>query len=743
MLIALPESEKDRRLNQLEREMTATREYLQARIEEHEAVKEELKSAREEVLSANEELTITNDELRNRNRELAAINAELEKARGLSERARVYADAIVGTVREALLIVDDEMKVLRANRAFYRHFGGTPTQTEGLLLAQLKPGPWNDAQLFERLLAVVNENTEMNDYELPHIDSTGAERTLLLNARKIPAEDDRAALILLAIIDSTAEKTHADALRIRDERLRAAVDAVQGIVWTNNAAGQMEGEQPDWAALTGQTYDQYRGFGWAQAVHPADIQPTIDAWQETLLKQEPFLFEHRIRRHDGEWRHYSIRAVPVFNAAGVLQQWVGVHTDVTDLRRLVRERTHLLEAEQSARTAAESANRVKDEFLATLSHELRTPITIVVGWSRLLLKKHGNLNEDLAKGLNLIANNSMMQAQIISDLLDMSSIVTGKTILNVKATNLRDCVIQSVEAQQLAAKEKKIELSFEEDADGPRVVLGDVARLQQVFGNLLTNALKFTPTGGRVTVGLHTVGDTYEVSVEDTGEGISADFLPQVFGRFRQADESGARIHGGLGLGLAIVKQLIEMHGGSVRAHSAGRGRGARFTISLAARVADGRTDAVSETLLSAEHHLDNLNGTKALVVEDNVAMLEFLIRILEESGALVLGVRTADAALEALSAPQGIAFNLLLSDIGLPGLDGYELMRRVRNELKVPPERLPAIAVTAFGRKEDRQHALEAGFQAHLPKPYEVGQLLAIVRRISGAASMDSATTD
>jgi CheY-like chemotaxis protein len=238
------------------------------------------------------------------------------------------------------------------------------------------------------------------------------------------------------------------------------------------------------------------------------------------------------------------------------------------------------------------------------------------------------------------------------------------------------------------------------------------------------------------------VADAFEVSVVDTGEGIAPDFLPQIFARFRQEDHSGARHHGGLGLGLAIVKQIVEMLGGSVRAQSQGRGHGAQFTVSLPSHATTGIDDLEhatdAEAVVSGS---ESLQGVTALIVEDSAAMLEFLLRILEERGALVIGVRTAGAALEALSAAQGLTFNVLISDIGLPGIDGYELMRRIRMELKLPVARLPAIAVTAFGRKEDRQRALDSGFQAHLSKPYEVTHLVATLQKLraNGSASLSS----
>jgi two-component system, chemotaxis family, CheB/CheR fusion protein len=752
----LPESEKDRRLGQLEREMSATRDYLQATIEEQEAVKEELKSAHEEVLSANEEfqstneeletakeelqsaneeLTTTNDELRDRNRELSLLNAEIEKSRGVATRARTYADGIVATVRDPLLVLDADLKVLRANPAFYGRFRMERENTDGHPFETLAGGQWNFPELVQRVKATLATNTDLNDFEIDYASPNGP-RKLLFNARKIEGDNEREQLILLAIEDVTENRAATAAILQSDQRFRSAVAAMGGVVWTTNALGDMEGEQPAWGALTGQGSNDYKGLGWAQALHPEDRQPTLDAWRETVLKKEPFSFEHRLRRHDGEWRNFIVRAVPRLDAAGALLQWVGVHTDVTELRRLEAERTQTLEAEQMARSQAESANRAKDEFLATVSHELRTPITIIVGWSRLLIKKHGDTNEELRKSLNLIISNAMSQAQIISDLLDMSSIMSGKTILHLKPVDLNASIAECIDAQQLNAKDRGIDLILDQ-GEQPAVVLGDPSRLQQVFGNLLTNALKFTPAGGRVTVRQQSVAGAFEVSVVDTGEGIAPDFLPQIFARFRQEDHSGERQHGGLGLGLAIVKQIVEMLGGSVRAQSEGRGHGARFTVRLPSHATTSIDDR--EHFIEAEAVVsgsESLQGFTALIVEDSAAMLEFLLRILEERGALVIGVRTAGAALEALSAAQGLTFNVLVSDIGLPGIDGYELMRRIRTDLKLPAARLPAIAVTAFGRKEDRQRALDSGYQAHLSKPYEVTHLVATLRKIRADCS-------
>ncbi|MDP9084349.1 MAG: ATP-binding protein, partial [Pseudomonadota bacterium] len=414
---------------------------------------------------------------------------------------------------------------------------------------------------------------------------------------------------------------------------------------------------------------------------------------------------------------------------------VGVHTDVTELRALEQERASLMEGERVARLEVERANRVKDEFLATLSHELRTPLSISLGWSRLLLKKHGMLNEEISKGLKIIVNSTFAQSQIISDLLDISSISSGKTMLTLQPVDLNDLIVQCVAAQEVSATEKNISLKLEQKNE-PKVVLGDPNRLHQVMGNLLTNALKFTPSGGQVAVEVNRVENSYEISIQDTGEGIGADFLPHIFDRFRQADGSSARNHGGLGLGLAIVKQLIDMHGGEARAESPGRGQGARFTVSLPVQGNALQQEDVAKSgrwpVHAKIYEPDSFRGIRALIVEDEPSMREFVIRILEEHGALTVAVGNGVEALLALKAVAGASFNILICDIGLPGMDGYELIGRIRNELLLSEAALPAVAVTAFARDGDRRQALAAGFQGHLPKPFEAIQIAAEVARFA-----------
>lgn len=400
---------------------------------------------------------------------------------------------------------------------------------------------------------------------------------------------------------------------------------------------------------------------------------------------------------------------------------------MTVLRTLERERAQLLEAERAARSEAESANKLKDEFLATLSHELRTPLSIIVGWTQLLQRRAAPESVELKKGLKLIGDNAMSQSRIITDLLDMSRITAGKMGIDAKPLDLEDIIAQCVASHTPGAEDKGVLLAYDA-ASQPRIVLADAARLQQIMGNILTNALKFTPPGGTVRVSAQNAGDGFDVAVQDTGEGIAPEFLPHMFDRFRQADGSSARPHGGLGLGLAIVQQLVEMHGGHVRAESAGLGRGARFTVWLP-EAPGARAAESSDTVEPKE--MQSLNGVRVLAVEDQPEMLEQLARVLEERGAQVTAARSAQEALQALR-DKGSQYHVLLSDIGMPGMDGFELIRALRRQPEFSSERLAAVAVTAFARAEDKLRCLEAGYQAHFSKPYEASRLVAMVQKVA-----------
>jgi PAS domain S-box-containing protein len=396
------------------------------------------------------------------------------------------------------------------------------------------------------------------------------------------------------------------------------------------------------------------------------------------------------------------------------------------LKQVVMEREQLLQSERYARSEAERLSHMKDEFLATLSHELRTPLNAIQGWAT-LLRQHEVTAEDHRRGLEAIERNVRAQVQIVSDLLDMSRIISGKIHLEVQLISLHEVIHNAIDAVRTSADAKKLRIHTLLDSS-VGFVRGDPNRLQQILWNLLTNAVKFTPAGGHIQVVLERVNSHVEVVVEDTGIGINADFLPFVFERFRQADAAVTRRHGGLGIGLSIVKTLVELHGGSVRVKSAGQNQGTTFVIALPVSHVTEREVEQSQRLPVLADPLEaielpSLNGASVLIVDDEPDGRQLMVRILEGRGARVTAVTGGTEALELLA---GQHFDILVSDIGMPGLDGYELMRRARALDASRTGPIPAIAVTAYARAEDRQRSLLAGYQMHLAKPIEARELVA-----------------
>jgi PAS domain S-box-containing protein len=425
----------------------------------------------------------------------------------------------------------------------------------------------------------------------------------------------------------------------------------------------------------------------------------------------------------------------VHDDQGHLIGYAKLMKDITDKRRIEAEREQLLQSERAARSEAERSGRMKDEFLATLGHELRTPLNAMLGWAQVLRRTHA-LNGELAEGIDIIERNARAQAQIIADLLDMSGIISGKVRLEMQVVDLASVLESAVNAVRPAAQAKSIRLEVRRDG-GAANVRGDPNRLQQVFWNLLTNAVKFTPKEGEVSVTLAHVNSHLEIRVSDTGEGIDLGFLPHVFDRFRQADASTTRRHGGLGLGLSIVRQLVELHGGDVSALSEGAGKGSTFRVVLPLAMSTAFAPAAETAHLhrapapAAQISVaptTRLQGVKVLVVDDEADARSLIERLLHDCEATVTTAASAKEALEVLARERP---DVLISDIGMPKEDGYSLMRRVRR-LEGETGRLPAIALTAYARAEDRLKAIEAGYQLHLEKPVEASTLISMVETLS-----------
>ncbi|MFN2475698.1 MAG: ATP-binding protein, partial [Chthoniobacterales bacterium] len=436
--------------------------------------------------------------------------------------------------------------------------------------------------------------------------------------------------------------------------------------------------------------------------------------------------------------YFEYILAPVRGADGEVESVAGTSRDISGRKRAAEEREQLLESERSARTEAERASRMKDEFLATLSHELRTPLNAILGWATILRTEP--TAAEVSEGVEVIERNARAQARIIEDLLDMSRIISGKVRLDVQRVDLASVLEAAMETVRPAANAKGVRLHAVLDPLA-LPVSGDPSRLQQVFWNLLTNAVKFTPRGGRIQVLLGRVNSHLEASVMDTGAGIAPEFLPHVFDRFRQADASTTRRHGGLGLGLAIVKQLVELHGGSVTAKSAGAGHGAAFAVSLplsalhpASEEQPERRHPTSADSLPADVVTSfDLTGVNVLVVDDEPDARGLIARLLTGRRATV---RTAGSAGEAFEMLQAEKPDILISDIGMPNEDGYSLIRRVRALDAARGGNIPAPALTAYARTEDRMKAVLAGFQMHVAKPVEAAELLTMVASLAGRRS-------
>ncbi len=475
-------------------------------------------------------------------------------------------------------------------------------------------------------------------------------------------------------------------------------------------------------------------------VYPDLVTRRLDQfYRDALEGRARVLAEHgSVRDLEINFRARNGRVMTVLLSAELVTLGGGkciltASNDITERKQVESERERMLVREQAARTTAETASRLKDEFLATVSHELRAPLNAMIGWTHLL--RSGKLDDDAAaRAIETVERNARAQNQLIEDLLDVSRIITGKLHLEVRPVDLREVIEAAVEIVRPAADAKGVHFQVIID-DSAGLVAGDASRLQQVAWNLFSNAVKFTPKGGRVQIRLERVDSQVTFIVSDTGEGIDPGFLPYVFDRFRQADASSSRAYGGLGLGLAIVRHVVELHGGSVHAESRGGGKGATFIVKLPLMV--GRLSTIDTDISETMPQFDlvpELNGLRVLAVDDEAETREILTAMLQHYGAEVATVASASEALEIL---QTWSPDIIISDIGMPGEDGYELIRKVRALESDRGGQIPAVALTAYARLQDRLRVLEAGYQIHLPKPVEPAELATVVASLTGRFSL------
>jgi PAS domain S-box-containing protein len=511
----------------------------------------------------------------------------------------------------------------------------------------------------------------------------------------------------------------------RERQLQGILDHTPAVVYMKDRDGRYLLVNREYERLTGFRQEQVSG----QTDYEVFRKEEADAFrindQAVLESGRPAEFEERVTI-GGDTRTFLEVKFPVYDAAGTPYAVCAIATDITERKRAEEERERLLAREQAARADAEAANRAKDEFLATVSHELRTPLDAILGWVQVVRAGRRDA-ATLERALETIERNARVQAELIGDILDVARIVTGRVRLDRQPIDLRPVVEAALDVVRPTAAAKGVQLEAMGLEPGP--VSGDPARLQQVVWNLLTNAVKFTPSGGRVTVRLGRPDAEVRLTVSDTGAGIAPDFLPFVFDRFRQAETGTARRHGGLGLGLAIVRHLVELHGGTVEAASPGVGQGATFTVALPRLVGEGGAPGgpAAAGRPAADHRLP---GVRVLVVDDENDSRAMLAAVLEGQGAAVTSAGSAD---EAVAAFERARPDIIVSDIAMPGQDGYSLIRRIR---ALGPEgggRTPAVALTGRVTADDRTRALAAGFQAHVAKPIDTAELLEAVAALAG----------
>jgi PAS domain S-box-containing protein len=559
--------------------------------------------------------------------------------------------------------------------------------------------------------------------------------------------------LLRSVVQQNAQSIHLarrraeEDLRKQSDWLRVTLSSIGDAVITTDVEGRVTFMNRVAESLTGWTQDEAMGRSLPdifQILNEESRQPVENPALKTLSAGATVgLANHTILiAKDGTECSIDDSAAPIRNEQGEVVGTVLIFRDISERKRMEPERERLLAAAQAAQKQAEQANRLKDEFLATASHELRTPLTAVVGWSRLL--RTGKLDaENSARALESIERNATLQTKLIDDLLDVSRIITGKLTLDRRPLEIAHVVSDAVNTVRPAADAKNIviETSFDAEAEP---VLGDANRLQQVLWNLLSNAVKFTPKNGRIEVALQRVNSEVQVSVGDSGEGISSEFLPYVFDRFSQGDGKSTRSHTGLGLGLAIVRQLVELHGGTVKAHSDGPGRGATFEMRLpvlSLNLVPGSKSALSDSTLTGARVTDGLSiecpprldGVRVLVVDDDSDTRQMLKAVLSECHADVI---TAASASEAIKEIEQRKPDVLVSDLGMPEHDGYELIKQVRKtESADNAARIPALALTAYAKAEDRVRALAGGYQVHLAKPVEPAEFVLVVANLAGRA--------
>jgi PAS domain S-box-containing protein len=668
------------------------------------------------------------------------------------ELAPYWLAALIESADDAIISKTLDGIITSWNKGAQRIFGYTADEVIGKPVTILIPKDHEDEE--PTILARLRAGKRIEHYETIRVRKDGKLLDISLTVSPIKGPNGEIVGASKIARDITEQKQARRAFDEASARLKLALDAARLGDWSWDAQTDMVTLSETAANLFGIPPGPH--MTWTQMnelLHPDDRQHAKVAVENALANHSDYDIEYRVERADNTEVWVSSKGRGIYADDGTTVGMLGFLHDISIRKRneetLQQQAEALLTLNQTAQTArseaeqaaaqnerlykqAEESSRLKEEFLATISHELRTPLSAILGWTRML--RMGQLSpENAAKALDTIERNARAQAQLVDDLLDVSRIITGKLRMDVRPADPNSFIDAAVEAVKPAAEAKGVRVQKVVDT-GAVSIPGDPVRLQQVIWNLLSNAIKFTPRGGRVQIYSQRVNSHLEIVVSDSGQGISPDFLPHVFDRFRQADQKTSRQHGGMGLGLAIVRHLVEMHGGSVRASSEGEGKGATFTVMLPIApvyqvdASGSRVHPGARDLLPANDITDRLDDLTILVVDDEADTRELLRQGLEYCGAKV---RVAGSAAEALDELKVSLPDVVISDIGMPGSDGYDLIRQVRRLPAARGGKIAAIALTAYTRTEDRLQALRAGYDMHVPKPVELAELVAVAASV------------
>lgn len=710
-------------------ERTATQEYLRAVIQEQEYSNQDLKIANEEVLSSNEELQSTNEELETAKEEIQATNEELHTTNDELRRRNAELDVVnndltnlLASINIPILMLTNDLQIRRFTPMAQQLFNLIATDI-GRPLSDIRTNlniPDLDALILEVLATLTVKDLEVQT-------QNGYWYTLRI--RPYRTIENRIDGVILVLLDVDALKRSATIIEVARNYAEAIVETVQVPLLVIEADFRVN--------TANRAFCETFAVSELETARSTIFELGNGQWNipglRSILED---IFANNTILHNFEVEHLFekigqktmlLNALKIIADSDMPRVLLSIE-DITARKQFEAERAHLLAQEQLARQASETANRAKDDFLSNLSHELRNPLTAIIGWAQ-LLQSHKLDPNRIDRGLDVIYRSAKAQSQLIEDMLDLSRIASGKLHLKLQRLDLAAAINSAIASVELAAKDKSITIS---SSLMPTMVMGDIDRLGQVLWNLLTNAIKFTPTGGRVNITLEAVQTYAQIKVSDNGQGIDAELLLHVFDRFYQGDSSSSKSSQGLGLGLAIVRHIVELHGGNVQAQSAGIGQGTTMTVQLRLDLTADPAPMTAESVNTPIQTVAPLTGLRILVVDDEIDILDLLEYVLENAGAEVTTTRSAREAIAALSASEG-KYDALLADIGMPEADGFTLIRQIRGLDAQSGGNIPAAAITAYVSHRERQLAIDAGFQVHLAKPIDTVQLIQMVAGLTG----------